>query len=286
MAEPVQPLLREATARLEAAGVDSPRWDVEQLLAFAAGVPKSALATMDSMSPDAIGTFRSLVARRADRVPLQHLTGSVGFRYIDLDVGAGVFVPRPETEVVAGAAIELVRASGRKPLVVDLCSGSGAIALSVANEVPAARVHAVELDPGALRWLTRNATARRDAGDTGIGIHQDDAREALPELDGTVDVVVSNPPYVAADELAVVDPEVRDHDPHVALVAGEDGLAVIRTVTATASRLLRPGGWLVVEHSDRQGESAPAVLREAGFEQVEDRADLTGRPRFALGRRS
>jgi release factor glutamine methyltransferase len=285
MAEPVQPLLREATARLEAAGVDSPRWDVEQLLAFAAGVPKSALATMDSMSPDAIDTFRSLVARRADRVPLQHLTGSVGFRYIDLDVGAGVFVPRPETEVVAGAAIELVRASGRKPLVVDLCSGSGANALSVANEVPAARVHAVELDPGALRWLTRNATARRDAGDTGIGIHQDDAREALPELDGTVDVVVSNPPYVAADELAVVDPEVRDHDPHVALVAGEDGLAVIRTVTATASRLLRPGGWLVVEHSDRQGESAPAVLREAGFEQVEDRADLTGRPRFALGRR-
>jgi release factor glutamine methyltransferase len=285
MAEPVQTLVREATARLEAAGVDSPRWDVEQLLAFAAGVPRSALATLSAVGPEASDTFRSLVQRRADRVPLQHLTGSVGFRYIDLDVGSGVFVPRPETEVVAGVAIELARTSGATPVVVDLCSGSGAIALSVANEVPAAQVHAVERDPDALRWLTRNATARREAGDPGIGVHQADAREALPELDGTVDVVVSNPPYVAADELAVVDPEVRDHDPHVALVAGDDGLAVIRTVTATATRLLRPGGWFVVEHSDRQGESAPDVLRAAGFMQVEDRPDLTGRPRFALGRR-
>ena len=285
MAESIQTLVREATARLEAAGVDSPRWDVEQLLAFVAGVPRSALATLDAMSPEATDAFRSLVGRRADRVPLQHLTGSVGFRYIDLDVGSGVFVPRPETEVVAGAAIDLARAAGPTAVVVDLCSGTGAIALSIANEVPTARVHAVELDPDALRWLTRNATTRREAGDTGIGIHQDDAREALPELDGTVDVVVSNPPYVSQEELALVDPEVRDHDPHIALVAGDDGLAVIRTVTDTACRLLRPGGWLVVEHSDRQGESAPAVLRAAGFEQVDDRADLTGRPRFALGRR-
>jgi release factor glutamine methyltransferase len=285
MAEPVTGLLREATRRLEAAGVDSARWDVEQLLAFAAGVPRSRLATLDAVSPEVTGTFRSLVDRRVERVPLQHLTGSVGFRYIELDVGAGVFVPRPETEVVAGAAIDLARSCGPAPVVVDLCSGSGAIALSVANEVPAARVHAVELDPGALRWLTRNATARRDAGDTGIGIHQDDAREALPELDGTVDVVASNPPYVAEDELAAVDPEVRDHDPRAALVAGEDGLAVIRMVTATAWRLLRPGGWLVVEHSDRQGESAPALLREQGFEQVADHPDLVGRPRYATGRR-
>jgi release factor glutamine methyltransferase len=170
-------------------------------------------------------------------------------------------------------------------VVVDLCSGSGAIALSIAHEVPQAQVHAVELDPDALRWLVRNATARRAAGDPGIGIHQDDAAQALPQLDATVDVVVSNPPYVAEEELTRVDPEAREHAPRVALVAGDDGLAVIRAVARCAARLLRPGGWVVVEHSDRQGETAPAVLRDAGFVDVEDRPDLTGRPRLARGRR-
>src|SRR5206468_5168975 len=159
------------------------------------------------------------------------------------------------------------------------------IALSVADGVPQAKLHAVELDPDAIRWLVRNAEARRAAGDTGIGVHQDDARHALPELDGTVHVVVSNPPYVAEDELVSVDPEVRDHDPRLALVAGGDGLDVIRHVAATAWRLLRPGGWLIVEHSDRQGETAPAVLREAGFVDVTDAPDLAGRPRMASGRR-
>ena len=278
-------LLRDATATLADAGIDSARWDAEQLVAFVAGIPRAQLPRLDSLTCEQVERFRALVARRAARVPLQHLTGTVGFRYIELMVGPGVFVPRPETESVAGAAIDLLRGCGPAPVVVDLCSGSGAIALSIANEVPYARVHAVELDPGALAWLTRNATARRDAGDTGVGIHQDDAREALPELDGAVDVVVSNPPYVAADELADVDPEVRDHDPRVALVADNGGLAVIRDVAATAWRLLRPGGWVVVEHSDRQGESAPAVLSAAGFVEVTDEADLAGRPRIAKGRR-
>jgi release factor glutamine methyltransferase len=142
----------------------------------------------------------------------------------------------------------------------------------------------VELDESAVRWLTRNATRRRDAGDTGIAVHQADVSDALPELNGTVDVVVSNPPYVAADELELVDPEVRDHDPRLALVADHDGLAVIRQVAVTALRLLRPGGWVVVEHSDRQGESAPAVLTGAGFVDVTDRPDLAARPRLATGR--
>ena len=271
---------------LERAGIDSPRWDAEQLAAFVAGVPRSRLAALDGLDAEAVARFRDLVERRARRVPLQHLTGSVGFRYIDLEVGAGVFIPRPETEVVAGIAIEHARSAGPHPVVVDLCSGSGAIALAVANEVPGAAVHAVELDPDALRWLTRNATARREAGDTGVGVHQDDAAQALPDLDGTVDVVVSNPPYVAEDELVLVDPEVRDHDPRLALVAGLDGLAVIRQVAATAYRLLRPGGWVVVEHSDRQGESAPAALAAAGFTDIADRNDLAGRPRVAIGRKA
>jgi release factor glutamine methyltransferase len=280
----VSSLLRSAAARLEAAGVDSPRWDAEQLLAFVADAPRARLALLQPLGAKQAARFEELVARRAARVPLQHLTGSVGFRYIDLEVGTGVFVPRPETEVVAGIAIDRARELGDAPVVVDLCSGSGAIALSIANEIPAAQVHAVEIDPDALRWLTRNATTRRDAGDPGVGVHQDDVAHALPELDGGVDVVVANPPYVAAEELVEVDPEVRDHDPRVALVAGDDGLAVIAQVAAAARRLLRPGGWVVVEHSDRQGESAPALLRAAGFVDVTEDTDLAGRPRVACGR--
>src|SRR4051812_28540651 len=205
--------VREAIAVLAAAGVPSAEHDARALAGYSSATGAD---------------FAELVARRAEREPLQHLIGSVGFRWIELQVGPGVFVPRPESEVVAGVAIELVRASAtERPVVVDLCSGSGAIALSVANEVPTASVHAVEVDPGALHWLSRNAADRRAAGDPGIGIHQDDVQQALPELDGGVDVVVSNPPYVAQHELADVDPEVRDHDPRVALVAGEDGLAII-----------------------------------------------------------
>jgi release factor glutamine methyltransferase len=261
--------IREAIALLTKAELPSAEHDARALAAFA-----------EQTGAD----FDELIRRRASRVPLQHLIGSVGFRYIDLDVGPGVFVPRPETEVVAGTAIDRARESGDAPVVVDLCSGSGVIALSVANEVRSARVHAVEVDPGALEWLRRNAAQRLEAGDVGIDVHEADVADALPELDGTVDVVVSNPPYVGADEMVLVDPEVRDHDPYLALVAGDDGLAVIRQVAATARRLLRPGGWVVVEHSDRQGESAPEVLRTAGFVDVTDGPDLTGRPRVAMGR--
>lgn len=285
MVDDVPSLLRAAAGRLEAAGVDSPQWDAEQLAAFVAGVPRSQLALVRHLNDEQAAKFNTLIDRRADRVPLQHLTGSVGFRYVDLEVGPGVFVPRPETEVVAGIAINHARSAGEAPVVVDLCSGSGAIALSVANEVPDATVHAVELDAGALEWLARNASARRAAGDSPVAVHRDDAAHALPELDGRVDVVVANPPYVAADELLLVDPEVRDHDPPVALVADDDGLAVIRQVAAAAMRLLRPGGWVVVEHSDRQGESAPEVLRAAGFVDVTDIPDLAGRPRAASGRK-
>jgi len=262
--------VREAIALLTQADVPSAEHDARALAAFA-----------EITGAD----FDDLVRKRANRVPLQHLVGSVGFRYIDLDVGPGVFVPRPETEVVAGIAIDRAREAGAAPVVVDLCSGSGAIALAMANEVPGAQVHAVEIDPSATSWLTRNAAQRHKTGDTAIVVHRADAADALPELDGAVDVVVSNPPYVSADELELVDPEVRDHDPMLALVATDDGLAVIRQVAATAWRLLRPGGWVVVEHSDRQGESAPGVLDAAGFVDVTDSPDLTGRARVACGQK-
>lgn len=262
--------VREAIGVLRAAGVPSSEHDARVLA-------EHARATGLDLA--------DLVRRRASREPLQHIVGSVGFRYIDLEVGPGVFVPRPESEVVTGFAIDAARAAGTTPAVVDLCSGSGAIALSIAHEVPGAQVHAVEADSQAIEWLRRNADARAAAGDSAVVIHEVDVAGTPADLDGSVDVVVSNPPYVATDEMAKTDPEVRDHDPHVALVAGDDGLDVIRAVATTAWRLLRPGGVVVVEHSDRQGETAPAVLTAAGFVDVHDECDLAGRPRVAIGRR-
>lgn len=261
--------VREAIGQLAAAGIPSPEHDARVLAAHA----------------QASGAeFVDLVRRRAAREPLQHIVGSVGFRYLELEIGPGVFVPRPESEVVAGVAIDAARRV-EQPVVVDLCAGSGAIALAIANEVTGAEVHAVEKDPGAFAWLQRNARNRQAAGDPALRLHTGPVTGALPQLDGRVDVVVSNPPYVGDDELDHVDPEVRDHDPKIALVAGADGLDVIREVAEAAWRLLHPDGWLVVEHSDRQGESAPQVLADRGFVDVADRVDLTGRPRVALGRR-
>ena len=272
--------LTEATERLAAAGIESPRWDAEQLVAHVLGVARTSLPVIPNLDAAQYEVLQALVQRRAAREPLQHIVGSVGFRYVELAVGPGVFVPRPESEPVAGKAIDAARLSGvQRPVVVDLCSGSGAIALSVAHEVPNAEVHAVEVDPGALVWLQRNAAARARKGDTRVVVHACDIAEALPEDDGKVDVVVSNPPYVADHEKGLIDPEVK-HDPLRALVAGDDGLDVIRTVERVAYRLLKPRGTVVVEHSDRQGETCPAVFDTARWDDVADHRDLTGRPRY------
>jgi release factor glutamine methyltransferase len=267
---PLQQAIQQAAATLAAAGIDSPRWDAEQLAAHLLGVSRTSLPVVPTIDGE---RYAALVARRASREPLQHIVGTVGFRYVELAVGPGVFIPRPETEDVAGYAIDAARHLDA-PTVVDLCAGSGAIAVSVAHEVPTATVHAVEKDAGALEWLRRNASGHP------VTIHHADVADALPELDGTVDVVVSNPPYVAEHELADVPPEVRDHDPLLALVAGPDGLDVIRAVERTAHRLLKAGGVVVVEHSDRQGESAPAVFDDPRWRDVADHRDLAGRPRY------
>lgn len=277
--------LREATERLARAGVDSPRWDAEQLIAHVLGTTRMRLVVAPGLDEAQAAALHALVERRAAREPLQYIVGSVGFRYIDVAVGPGVFIPRPETEVVAGWAVNAARRiPDHPPRVVDLCAGSGAIAFSIAHEVPFAEVHAVELDEGALLWAKRNAEARERAGDTAVTLHHADAAHAVPELDGTVDVVVSNPPYVAEHEIADVDPEVRDHDPRVALVAGADGLDVIRAVERTARRLLRDGGAVVVEHSDRQGTTAADVF-EKGWTDVHRHKDLAGRDRFVTATR-
>lgn len=281
---PVRTAVRRATDVLAAAGVPSPAYDAEELTAYALGVPRSRLSLEPALDPDAADRLAGLVRRRAARVPLQHLTGRAGFRHLDLAVGPGAFVPRPETEVVAGWLVERLR-DHPAPRVVDLCAGPGTIAFALAQELPHATVHAVERDPAALVWARRNAVERASAGDRPVVLHLGDAATALAAMDGTVDAVISNPPYVPVSDRKALEPEVRDHDPYGALFAGADGLAVIRQVQATAARLLRPGGVAVVEHSDRQGRSAPAVFGAARWCDVLDHRDLAGRDRFLTATR-
>jgi len=280
-------LVADAAARLADAGVASPRHDAEALAASLLGVGRSRLLTTPDLDPDQAERYAALVDERARRVPLQHLTGVAGFRHLELAVGPGVFVPRPETEQLVGWALAALRDEGlARPLVVDLCTGSGAIALAVASELPGACVHAVERETLALAWARRNAAARAGSGDTPIVLHAGDAAHpgVLADLDGTVDLVLTNPPYVP--DGARVEPEVGEHDPPAALWGGPDGLRVVRTLVARAAVLLRPGGLLGVEHADVQGEAVPALLRAAGgWTDVADHPDLAGRPRFTTGRR-
>jgi release factor glutamine methyltransferase len=267
-------------------GVESPRVEAELLLAHVVGRSRAGLLTLDEVTDDDAARFGTLVEQRADRVPLQHLTGRAPFRHLELAVGPGVFVPRPETEQLAGWALErLTGIDG--PIVVDLGSGSGALALSIANEHPGARVTAVERDSGAVAWTRHNAMARVAAGDTPVGVVEGDMTDPalLSELDGRVTVVVSNPPYVPDD--AVLPREVADHDPPLALWGGPDGLDVVRGMLTVAARLLHPGGWLGIEHADQQGAALPALVRaHGGFTDVEDHPDLAGRPRFTTARRA
>ena len=272
-------LIRAATARLAEAGVASPEYDAAELLAHVLGTTRSRLSLVDEVEAQQQADFEELLARRAAREPLQHLTGSAAFRHVELQVGPGVFLPRPETELLAGWAIERAAAAGPGAVVVDLCCGSGAIALSVADEVPGAEVHAVELDPSAHAWAERNLA------DSGVDLRLGDMADAFPELDGGVDVVVCNPPYIPLEAWASVAPEARDHDPALALWSGEDGLDAIRVLESTAARLLRPGGWVGAEHADVQGESAAQVFLESGrWTEVRDHRDLAGRARYLTAR--
>lgn len=284
----VRSVLHDAAGHLRAAGVPSPPVDAELLLCHAYGISRAELLqasilrrTLGSLG-DAAAPFAALVARRAAREPLQHLTGTAPFRTVELEVGPGVFVPRPETEQVAEQAIvearTVLRARG-SARVVDLCTGSGAIALAVATEVPGAEVWAVELDAVAHTWAERNLA--------GAAVHlvRGDARTALADLDGTCDVVVSNPPYVPPGAVPR-EPEVADHDPAVALYGlGEDGLEVPRGVAAAAARLLRPGGLFVMEHAEVQAAAAREMVLATGvLEDARTVGDLSGRDRMVVAR--
>lgn len=267
--------LSTATGQLAAAGVPSPRFDAEELAAHSLGVDRGDLWRHDRPGEH----FTSYVERRAAREPLQHITGRAHFRHLTLAVGPGVFVPRPETEVVVDAAIAAA-AGVRSPRVVDLGTGSGAIALSLARELPGATVHAVEADPGAHAWAVRNCAG------SGVDLRCADMNGEFRDLDGKVDVVVSNPPYIPVGA-AVRDPEVATYDPALALWSGADGLDAVRVVEQVAARLLRPGGTVVVEHADLQGSSAPAVFSATGrWLGVRDHRDLAGRDRYLTATRA
>ncbi|MEV6101638.1 peptide chain release factor N(5)-glutamine methyltransferase [Nocardia sp. NPDC051981] len=286
---PLRPAVREAVEILAAAGVHSPRADAEYLAAHVLGVDRGRLALMPMLTPDQLEEYRKLVASRAERVPLQHLTGTAAMGEIDLAVGPGVFVPRPETELLFAWALGQLEALGHEhqPIVVDLCTGSGALALAIAHARPDAQVHAVELDTEALAWARRNALQLADEGDTPIDLIAGDVTDPaiLEQLNGRVDVVVCNPPYIPED--AELDPEVIDHDPHRALFGGPDGLSVIRPMTATIARLLREDGTVAVEHDDTNGSGVVALFAaHGGFTDIVEHPDLAGKPRFVVARRT
>lgn len=283
--QPLRLAVLEAERILAKAGVASPRTDAELLAAYVLGVERGRLPLVPLVDPAVVESLRKLVTERARRVPLQHLTGSAAIGGIEVAVGPGVFVPRPETELLVDWGLELLEGID-DPVVVDLCTGSGTLALAVAHARPDAEVHAVESDQAALSWARRNADTRADAGDTAIWLHFGDVsdRTLLASFDGMADLVLSNPPYVPFS--AQVAPEVERHDPHLAVFAGVDGLAVIPDVVRTGVRLLREGGGIAIEHDDSHGEAVPALLAQRRvLTDVADHADLAGRPRFSTARR-
>ncbi|MGH8861475.1 MAG: peptide chain release factor N(5)-glutamine methyltransferase [Jatrophihabitantaceae bacterium] len=274
----VRSLLAAATDRLAATGIDSARVDAELLLAARLGISRTRLITLDHVAASVAAQYDDDVTRRVSREPLQHITGTAPFRNLELAVGPGVFVPRPETELLVDAVLPHLTALD-KPMVVDLCSGSGALALAVADEMPAARVLAVESSAAAGRWLTRNADG------TGVRVVIGDVRDPdlLRRWYGQVDAVVCNPPYVPAS--TEVQPEVRA-DPAEAVFSGADGLELLPDIVKRAALLLRGGGVFAVEHDDTQGRTVPGLIRADGrFADIGDHRDLTGRDRYATARR-
>ena len=267
-----------AAAQLAEVGIDSARYDAEELAAHLAGTERGRLPLLESPGDEFFGRYRDLVAARSRRVPLQHLTGTTAFGPVTLNVGPGVFIPRPETE----AMLEWATAQPlpARPLVVDVCTGSGALAVALAHHRPAARVIGIDDSEAALTYARRNAAGtpaelvRADVTTPGL----------LPELDGLVDLVVANPPYVPDDHAVAT--EVAQHDPSHAVFGGPDGMAVIAAVVRLAGRWLRPGGLFAVEHDDTTSSRTVQLVEDTGlFEGVEARHDLTGRPRFVTARR-
>ncbi|BBZ55319.1 release factor glutamine methyltransferase [Mycolicibacterium phocaicum] len=273
----IRQAITEAASQLAAAGIDSARVDAEYLAAHAAGVNRARVMFTEP-DPAFYPRFRDLVERRAQRIPLQHLIGTAAFGPVEVHVGPGVFIPRPETEALLEWAMN--QPLPPRPVIVDLCTGSGALALALAHTWPQAHVVAVEKSPDALVYTRRNCE--------GSAVEVLEADVTVPSLlsdrTGTVDLLVSNPPYIP--DGADLDPEVIDHDPATALFGGPDGMSVIVPIIALAARLLRPGGKVGIEHDDTTADQVVAALdRDGTFGDITARRDLTGRPRFVTATR-
>ncbi len=293
-------VLEAAAARLARAGIDAARHDAKLLLAESAGrslsdVDKAVLMddafSQFAPSPEARGAFESMLARREAREPLQHIVGHAPFRYLELEVGPGVFVPRPETELVVQEAIDWITAHGLySPRVVDLCAGSGAIGLAIATEAPGAQVWAVELDTQAAQWTRRNMHKVGERFPDLVANYRLEVADAtcpvtLATLDGTADVVISNPPYIPLTNVPQ-QPEVRDFDPDTALYGGSaDGMMIPERIIVRAAALVRTGGLFVMEHDITQGDRTVAFARANGFTEARTHTDLTGRPRYLVATR-
>ncbi|HZK04906.1 MAG TPA: peptide chain release factor N(5)-glutamine methyltransferase [Actinomycetaceae bacterium] len=306
---PLRPLIRSAHRVLDDAGVPSPGHDARALARLAlARTDGGMLELVDDVSVEFAREFAALVARRRTREPLQIIEGVAHFHRVILETAPGVFIPRPETESVVEAVLGHARRSGpgdsggrrpegtqgaeprdrggdggAGPVIVDLCAGTGAIAIAVAAAMPLARVWAVELDSAAVALARRNV----DANGVRVVVVEGDAASELSELDGTVDVVASNPPYIPPDGVPR-DPEVHRWDPPAALYGGgDDGLDTPRAVVASAARLLKPGGTFVMEHADEQGLAVRGLVASHGaFTMIETHQDLAGRDRFVVARRA
>jgi release factor glutamine methyltransferase len=264
---------------LAEAGIDSARCDAEQLAAHLAGTDRGRLTLIELPGDEFFARYRDIIAERSQRVPLQHLIGTVAFGPVLLHVGPGVFIPRPETEtILAWATAQRLAA---RPLIVDVCTGSGALAVALAQHRPAARIIGIDDSLTALEYARRNTE-----GSTVELVHADaTAPDLLTELDGQVDLVVANPPYVP--DGAVLEPEVTQHDPHHAVFGGPDGMRLINAVAGHAGRWLRPGGLFAVEHDDTTSAQTVELIAGTGlFDDVVARQDLAGRPRFVTARRS
>jgi release factor glutamine methyltransferase len=267
-----------ATATLAKAGVASPRVDAELLAAHAAGVDRGRLPFFEA-GPAFFETYDGLVAERVDRKPLQHIVGTAAFGPVTVAVGPGVFIPRPETEAMLEWSV--AQRLPQTPVIVDLCTGTGALAFALSKNWPGARIIAVDDSDSALEYAKRNLEG---SGVELIGA--DVTKEGLlPELGGCVDLLVANPPYIP--DGAVLEPEVAEHDPRHALFGGPDGMAVINPIAELAARWLRPGGFCAVEHDDTTAaRTVEAFTRVGRFDDVTARCDMTGRPRFVTAVRS
>ncbi|MFM1826515.1 MAG: hypothetical protein RLZZ37_1150 [Actinomycetota bacterium] len=295
MSKVTRSVLVDIELRLKNANVSSPRFDAESLVAFVLNTSRNRVGLISEISDDQYREIEKLVQKRVRRIPLQHLIGEQGFRHLVLKVGPGVFIPRPETEILVESVIRYIKEINKeKVLVIDYCSGSGAIALSIAKECPNVEVFAIEKSIDAYKYLEsnyQNYEKEITAHNSKVNLINADIKDELEELTnliGKFDVVVSNPPYIP-DNMVPKEIEVKDHDPAIALYGGKDGLEIVRIVIDKSQKLLKKGGLVAIEHSDMQGNpdvelSVPYLLKETNcFEKVEDRKDLNALPRYCIG---